>query len=672
MGRDAWLTIACGLVLAWCCARSAAQSAELVAITITPHVQSENLRWRRPPNPQRGVRAELFLQNKSSAAEMLTATSGDVRFDGSTPAELTASQQWAWHDTPDVWGETGNTLPPDALTVLRFNTRIDRWGLGTTHQLEMPGAAAQEVSFAKPDAWLSAVTFLREKDVIRPTRMVVHVANQHTEPLRIKSCKLWLPASKATRHVFQRSEAVRTMTMFPADGVLAPGEKGGFLAQCDPLPLTYGVVEVKITTAGGAARSLFTHVRIKGEQFDIGGECGSGRLWLRGTPSEPFLKTLKRMHLNTAHIVNVPGYTDNPGLYAQYPLKLFGRLFPPEEYDHEEMLFTIHGVDCVGKPQYGGRRPLEPQEVWQALLPYQRTCVPTTLTHSEERVWRLYAGLADFPHFDAGRVVAPAADAWTSYDRWGETRIRWGAPLETIGDMTRSLRELNRPAPIACWSQASHDSWNTVTGRVRNAPMPNELRAQAYQALANRVTSLYWFSLNHKSLVKYPDLIAPISRVGREIRLIDQILLEGDAYEYRREMVDGQPAWDLNSIAAPTAAVLFANDLTYRVDAERGVFVFPPARQVELTFRLPAWLPTPAEIFRVSAEGIEQPVCEVRNRQVTIHDSIEVAGIYVVARDEGLRERTRAKLAALVATEQAIGFDPGGNTEDFRRLEEHR
>jgi hypothetical protein len=137
-------------------------------------------------------------------------------------------------------------------------------------------------------------------------------------------------------------------------------------------------------------------------------------------------------------------------------------------------------------------------------------------------------------------------------------------------------------------------------------------------------------------------------------------------------MVDGQPAWDLNSIAAPDAALLFANDLTYQIDAERGVFVFPPAREAVLTFRLPAWLPTPAEIFRVDADGIQQPVCEVRDGNVTIHDRLEVAGIYIVARDEGLRERTRAKLAALVAAEQAIGFDPGGNTEDFRRLEERQ
>jgi len=45
-----------------------------------------------------------------------------------------------------------------------------------------------------------------------------------------------------------------------------------------------------------------------------------------------------------------------------------------------------------------------------------------------------------YPHYDAYRVVAPVADAWREYDRWGGERIRWGAPLETIGDMCHSLR----------------------------------------------------------------------------------------------------------------------------------------------------------------------------------------------------------------------------------------
>ena len=83
------------------------------------------------------------------------------------------------------------------------------------------------------------------------------------------------------------------------------------------------------------------------------------------------------------------------------------------------------------------------------------------------------------------------------------------APLETIGDMTLSLRDLNRTASIACWSQGSADDWEVYGGRKRTSPTPEELRAQACPALAQRITSLYWFNLSLKSRLKFPDLIAP-------------------------------------------------------------------------------------------------------------------------------------------------------------------
>ena len=67
-----------------------------------------------------------------------------------------------------------------------------------------------------------------------------------------------------------------------------------------------------------------------------------------------------------------------------------------------------------------------------------------------------------------------------------------------------------------------------------SSPTPDELRSQAWHGLANRVTSLYWFNLSLKSLAKFPDLIEPITRVNREIRMLDEIFLTGDAYEYRR------------------------------------------------------------------------------------------------------------------------------------------
>ena len=88
------------------------------------------------------------------------------------------------------------------------------------------------------------------------------------------------------------------------------------------------------------------------------------------------------------------------------------------------------------------------------------------------------------------------------YDRWDGKRNSLGAPLETIGEMSWSLRELNRPRPVAYWSQGPHYDWNGYGGPGA-ARRPDELRLQAYHALASRITSLYWFSLSLRSLVTF-------------------------------------------------------------------------------------------------------------------------------------------------------------------------
>jgi hypothetical protein len=289
------------------------------------------------------------------------------------------------------------------------------------------------------------------------------------------------------------------------------------------------------------------------------------------------------------------------------------------------------------------------------------------VTHSEERVWRFYAGISDYPHYDAYRVTAPSPDAWAKYDRWSGQTIRWGAPLETIGDMTRSLRELNRPRPIACWSQGPNN-WDSYGGRKRTSPTADELRAQAYHALASRITSLYWFNLSLKSLVKFPDLIEPITRVGREIRMLDHFYLEGDAVSHERILRDGKPDWDLDIVAGPRGALCFALDLDYTADAAEKVFQFGSPRNSIFRFRLPAYVGQPAEVFRVDAEGVFPVEHSVKGQLLEIRDRVSRVGIYVAATRTGERERIEARRKTLVAEEDALGFDPGQNSSDLEVL----
>jgi hypothetical protein len=331
-----------------------------------------------------------------------------------------------------------------------------------------------------------------------------------------------------------------------------------------------------------------------------------------------------------------------------------------EKWDTDEWLPKIHAVEFIGEPQFGGGKPMSPQEVFDQLLPYRISRLPTSVTLSDERTWRWYAGLSDYPHYDAYRVVAPAADAWGAYDRWGGRRITWGAPLETIGDMSRNLREISRPAPVAYWSQGPHHGWGGGLfrgGRQRRSPTPDELRAQAVHALAARITSLYWFNLSLKSLLKFPDTWEPMQRIGREIRMLEPFYLEGDAYAFQRISRDGQPDWELSTIAAPDAAVLFAIDTAYTADDQENVFKFGPPRPAVFSFTLPHWLREPTDVFRVDADGIHEVQWRPTPDGVRIQDQQKLDAIYIATSQPSLRDEIEQRRQAALAVEAANPID---------------
>lgn len=642
---------------------------DLLGLSVTPHHQSPNMRYRRAPDPELGARVELFLRH-DGPAPLTMPSEFRALFDGRTPADMIASNVWTWHDTPAARTNESITLPPGALTVWTFNSRGTHWGAGTTHQLAVGDANAKPIALRleTPRTWLSAVTFLGEGDAVRPTRAIVHVANESGHSRTLRACRLWLPTSNAQFRALHPQPWRTNLDGFPASRVIASGSKGGFVVETGPLPLTFCAIEVETIDPDGKATSLWAHLRIKREVFDLSGGWVASKLGTSNTlHAEPYLKTLRRMHINSGMHQDIPGYSDT-ALFEKYPLKYMNRLQPSERYDTDAMLPRIHAVEFQGEPQFGGGRPVPPQVVFAKFLPYGPTRLPTSVTHSEERVWRYYAGLSDYPHYDAYRVCAPAPDAWGQYERWGTNRLRWAAPLETIGDMTRSLRELNRPRPIAYWSQGAHAGWDRYGGRQRTSPTPDELRAQAYHGLASRITSLYWFNLSLKSLVKFRDLIEPITRVNREIRLMEDLLLEGDAFEYRRELQNGQPSWDLASVAGPNGALLFANNLAYEPDLTEKVFKFTP-RDGVFAFQMPAYLPKPAEVFRINADGTHEVSFSLTEGQITLHDRVNVAGIYVASARPGFRREMQAKHATLMAFERTFGFDPGSNDSDFATLQ---
>ena len=427
---------------------------ELRGTAVIPHVQSTEMRYRREADFSLGARVQVFLQNESDQVVSLSPET-TVRLRGHSPDELLQSDDWAWHDFPGAWTNQSLDLPPGALTVWSWNGKRAAWGTNTDADLEvkLPGASIRNrfrIEIARPQVWLSAVTFLGSATNPFPDSLIFHIANDLADPVRIEACRLWLPAGNPSWRALLPQPWLTNLVSFPADGVIPARDRGGASVATGTLPLTYTALEIRLRDAHNTTFSLWSHLRIKREWFDISGGWVSSRVGSSNTlQCEPYLKTLKRMHVNTGHIADTPGYTDQngpDGLYTRYPLKYFNKLEPFSHYDTDALLPRIHAVEFLGEPQYGGGRPVPPMQVWRQLAAYEPTRLPTTVTHSEERIWRFYAGLSVFRTSTPtghGAVAGPVDQVLPP----GGKTIRWGAPLETIGEMCRSLRELNRPIP---------------------------------------------------------------------------------------------------------------------------------------------------------------------------------------------------------------------------------
>lgn len=651
-----------GVVL--CAGMPARAGLEIAGTAVVPHHRAESMRYRRPPEPDLGAWVQVMVRNTGEAPVTLPA-GVRVTAAGRDPDALLTAREWTWYDLPQAWTNRAVTLPPGALTVWEFNGRTAAWRTGEA-ALGVPDHPPLTVPLSPAQVSLQAVTFLGPAGDFRPDKVVVHVANGGDSAVTLAGLRLWRPAERATWEVFHPGEWRTNFAAFPADAVIPAGGRGGFELATGPFEPGHGVVEVRVRAADGEESSLWSRQRVWRTTFDIsGGWVGSEAADGRSTLThEPFLRLLRRLHVNTAHLEdNVPGYTDHAELYARHPLKYFHGLVDFAKYDTDALLPRIHAVEFLGEPQYGGGRPVPPMEVWQAFRPYYATRLPTTLTHSEERIWREYAGLSDYPHYDAYRVTAPSPDLWSAYDRWDGERLRWGAPLETIGDMCRSLREENRPRPTAYWSQGPHAGWGVYAGRRRTSPTPDEIRLQAWHALASRITSLYWFNLTLPSLLKFPDTWAELARIGREIRTLEPLFLRGAVTAFRPQPRAGRPDWELAVIGAPDAALLVALDLDYRPDPAARVFQFGAPRAAEFRFSLPTWLPRPVAVWRLDDGGFTEVAAEVAAGELTLRDTVSRVAIYVAGAEpavlEALQARRAAALAAEAATDIADLGDPG-------------
>jgi len=171
-------------------------------------------------------------------------------------------------------------------------------------------------------------------------------------------------------------------------------------------------------------------------------------------------------------------------------------------------------------------------------------------------------------------------------------------------------------------------------------------------------------------LATFPDLIEPMVRVGREIRMLEEYYLEGDATSHEPVVRDGEPDWDLDVVAGPRGGVLFALDLAYEADPDKREFVFGPPRDSVFRFPLPAYLHKPAEVFRVDADGTAPVPYTIQKGAIEIRDRASRVAIYVVSLQPGESQRLEARRQALIAREESFRFAPDRTPNDLAVLKQ--
>jgi len=644
---------------------------DIVGVSVVPHTYSKELKYFRSPKTELGALVRIFVRHRDAAGTPLAL---ELSFNGKSAQHWVDNEAWTWYESPDNRRVTGSeyTLGPGKLDVFTFNAMEDTWSEGKSFRLGVRDGNAgpeevAEIALSEGGVVLRQVSFPGGNADLAPSNCAVHIENGTELPVRAVGIRFHVPGVDG----FATLRDVTNLQAFSSDGAIPSLSRGGFTATFEALPLVRGLVEVVVASGqGDRPHTLWAPIMFKVDRFNI----GSG--WLN-TPTPqgvnpmtqvPFLQLLQRLHVDTAYYETVPGYNaplDAEALYNRFPLRMMSELGDVAKYNADEWLPRIHAVDCLGEPQMG----TSAMDSFRRLQHYADARYPTSITLSEDKGFREYAGLSDFPHFDAYRVSAPAADTWIYYDRWEDGRVPWGAPLEGIGEMMRTIHSLSRPKPVAIWSQNVHEGWKDQFTRTRKSPTADEIYVQAYEALANGVMSLYWYSLQSDSVITYRDTLQTTARIGREIRMLQDLYLRADAYHHERLTNGGRPDWDLNVLAAPDAAILFAIDLAYRPDREKRVFVWEGPRSAELSFPIPSYVGNAGGLFRVDADGTHDVAWEITGDKVLLRTTVDRGSIFVMAKDAALRGEIDRRCTEIKSKEAAVAFDPISLDSDFALLQ---
>jgi hypothetical protein len=156
----------------------------------------------------------------------------------------------------------------------------------------------------------------------------------------------------------------------------------------------------------------------------------------------------------------------------------------------------------------------------------------------------------------------------------------------------------------------------------------------------------------------FPDTWDAMRRVGREIRMLEPILLDGDHTAFRKQSLLGAgPDWELSVVSSADASLCVAADVAYKISESGQEFVFGKPRAVRFAFPLPVRLRKPLDVFRVDADGVHNVKWQAKAGGIVIDDVRSEDALYVVGLSKAVRSGVQNRHAAALAYEKSYPVD---------------
>ncbi len=637
---------------------------EILGVTVVPHYVSGEIqnygdeeKHLSKFNP--GALIRIFVKN----ADPEKSVNPEILFNGKSGRELLDSNVVSYCDVPDIRESAtklSTEIPAGAidcylLNVVDSNFYSDGIILKITDKYT-GNTISKKIEIQAADLFASRIVFTSSDGSLFPDGFLFYFNNDSQQEASIENVTLWKSSGKVSEHWWSEKIVQKDVEWFGEEHKVPAGSMNGASVNTGKLPFGEIVVEFEIKV-GSVSRKMFYTVKPMLINFDIGMGWGDNYL----ANSEAFCKTIKFMHFNTVN-GSAKAFLSDRVLSAKYPMKRFSKLEDLATSTDENELKSIHGSEFFGEPQFD-KRPA--QEIFNFYTSFRNSGFPSTLTLSHEPGFFLYAGVVDFPHFDAYRVVAPHADRWGNYNKYKEKNVKWGAPLETIGDYMRTLNRISYPNPVAAWTQAMSDGWKSRFRPGAGNPNDLEMRIQAYEAVANGAISLYWFNMGGKTLLNNRKSLAEIQRINRELMVIGDLLVRAQPYWWENTFMN----IDKNVLAGPDYAVLFAIDLKYTV-SESNQFIPAGKRSESLIFKIPQYLDKCNSALKVTHEGIYKVNVKVTKGIALITDTFETTGTYILYNggDSNFQHLLNLKYNKTLSDDASYKFDPINSNSDFNVL----